>query len=160
MGAYQNFLLLENILLKNTNISLYQYYNYLSQIFFCTEAGLKNIINTNNLEHIHEIKVLFYYTPESFQHEFRLLSNSVDDIVFLNYLSKSDMMLDTSGQINFDNVLKEFLDENSINNDGSINIINTTTFDIFVFFRTLLDEIYKFLNIRENEDRKTKTVYL
>ena len=147
-GTYQNLLLLENILLKNKNISFYQYCNYLNQIVCCTELGLKNIINTNNIEYIHEIKLLFYFTPKSFQREFRMLSNTIDDNVFLNYLSKTDMMIDMFGQINIDKVLKEFIDENSINNDGSVNLIKITTFDNFVFYRTLLDEINNYLNIR------------
>ena len=151
LGAYQNFLLLENILFKNINISLYQYCNYLSQIFYCTESGLKNLINSNNLKHMHEIKVLFFYTPKLFQQEFRLLSNSIDDIVFSNYMSKTEMMIDIFGHINIEKVLKEFLDENSINNDGSVNIIRTTTFESFVFLRVLLDEIYKFLNNQEKK---------
>ena len=148
-GAYQNFLLLENVLFKNKKISLYQYCNYLSQVVYCTEAGLKNIINSNNLKHMHEIKVLFYNTPKPFQQEFRLLSNSIDDIVFLNYISKTEMMIDIFGHINIEKVLKELLDENSINDDGSVNIIRTTTFKSFVFLRVLLDEIYKFLNNQE-----------
>jgi len=144
LGTYQNLLLLENILYSTKNISLFQFCNYLSQIVYCTESGLKNIIiNTKDTEHMHDITALFYNTPKPFQRKFRILSKSADDNIFINYISKTDIM-DNRGNMNINKITIEFLDKNCINTDGTINLIKTASLNNFIFLRTLLDEIYKY----------------
>jgi hypothetical protein len=70
-GATGNLYLLEESLAKLCNITLYQYINYLSQLAFCIELGLKSIIiNSNDFEHIHEISYLYSQSPDAFKIKF------------------------------------------------------------------------------------------
>ena len=61
LGASKNFFIIEDHFFLIKNIPLNQYLNYLSQLAFCLELGLKNIIKiTNKVWKSHDLEELFY----------------------------------------------------------------------------------------------------
>jgi hypothetical protein len=142
LGTSKNFYLLEENLVKNKNIDIYQYSNYLCQIAFCIELGLKSlIIDKYNVEKEHDLYKLFCNTPTEFQNKFKELYNNkslIDSFfyhtkylfIYLRYMELSK--------------LRFFLDKCFINSDKSINIENSLKQENVKFLQDLLDEIKKF----------------
>jgi len=140
-GATKNFYLLEEQLVKNENINLYQYGNYLCQIALCIELGLKSIIiDKYNVEKTHDLKKLFKKTSVEFQDDFRKLynelkyeqniANSKFLFVYLRYL-----------EIKY---LKIYMDKENINNDNTINLIKVLDQPNIKFLQDFLDVIIKY----------------
>jgi len=60
-GASKNMFIVEEEFYSRKHIPLNQYLNYLSQLAFCIELGLKNIIKiTNKIWITHDIEYLFF----------------------------------------------------------------------------------------------------
>jgi hypothetical protein len=60
IGASKNFFIIENYFYELNKIPLNQYLNYLSQLAFCLELGLKNIIKiTSKVWKSHDLEILF-----------------------------------------------------------------------------------------------------
>jgi hypothetical protein len=61
IGASKNMYIVEEQFYTLKHIPLNQYLNYLSQLAFCIELGLKNIIKiTNKVWKSHDLEILFY----------------------------------------------------------------------------------------------------
>jgi hypothetical protein len=68
IGTLNNLLLLENILVKQEKIRFEQYVNYLSQIAFCIELGMKSIsLIRDDTDKTHNLKELYNEMPEPFR---------------------------------------------------------------------------------------------
>ena len=141
-GATNNFYLLEENLFKIKNINIYQYNNYLCQIAFCIELGLKSlIIDRYKVEKTHDLYKLFTNTPIGFQNKFKEIyndkklfdycfSNTKYLFIYLRYMQLSNLRL--------------FLDKNIINIDSSINIEKSLEQEMIKFLQDLLEEIIDF----------------
>lgn len=143
MGATHNLDLLENVLMKIEHIPFYQYTNYLSQITFCVELGLKSIIhNADDFEHIHELEKLFIKLPEPFQKKFKLLYE--DEEIFNTYMEKTERMFEDCRYMNTEGIIKEFLDVSIVNSNGTINLKMAIELESFRFLRIFLAEIFEY----------------
>jgi hypothetical protein len=153
LGATLNLHLLENVLMQIENIPMYQYSNYLSQVAFCIELGLKSIvINTDDFEHTHDIETLFLMTPPVFQKKFRTLYS--DDETFNSNMSGTKNIFKNFRYMELKSNLKEYLDENIINNDMAINLKLAINLPNIQFLQKLLDEISEYEKFLHEEDMK------
>jgi hypothetical protein len=142
-GARRNLCLLETALLNIINIHLGQYSNYLSQVALCIELGLKSIIiNTYDLEYIHDIEKLFSMTPNVFQEKFKTLYP--DDKIFIQNMSNTKKMFEKFRYMELNSNLKEYLDANIINEDRTVNFQKVVELSNFQFLGILLDEIVEY----------------
>jgi hypothetical protein len=148
-GATNNLYLLEEILVKNNYVKLYQYNNYLCQIAFCIELGLKSIIiDKKNVEKIHDLKKLFSMTPIEFQNNFKSLYN--DERAFNSYMSSSKNAFVYLRYMQL-KCLRMYLDENLINPDSSINIVKSMDQLNVKFIQNFLCEILKYHHVTRGE---------
>jgi hypothetical protein len=144
MGAVSNLYLLEEKLAQIGNISLYQYSNYLSQVAFCIELGLKSvIINTDNVEHTHEIEYLFSRMPQEFQENFRSLYPN-DKTFESNMTDVKEIYIDFK-YMQTESNLRKYLEENIINSNGTINFKLVINLPIVQFLQNLLDKIMEYI---------------
>jgi hypothetical protein len=68
IGALNNMLILENTLVKQEKIRFEQYVNYLSQIAFCIELGMKSIaLIKDDTDKTHNLRDLYNEMPEPFR---------------------------------------------------------------------------------------------
>jgi len=138
-GATNNFYILEENLIKYKNVNIYQYSNYLCQIAFCIELGLKSlIIDRNKVEKTHDLYKLFCNTPMNFQNKFKEIYN--DKRLLNSYFSNTKYLFVYLRYMQLSS-LKMFLDKNIINSDYSINIEKSLEQEIVVFLQDLLDGI-------------------
>ena len=69
LGASKNFFIVEEHFYNLNKIPLNQYFNYLSQLAFCIELGLKNIIKiTNKVWKSHDLEILFFAADDETSH--------------------------------------------------------------------------------------------
>jgi hypothetical protein len=142
-GATRNLCLLENKLMEIENMPLYQYSNYLSQLAFCIELGLKSIIiNVNDFKHTHELDELFSMTPDVFQRKFKSLFPN--DGTFESNMSNLKNIFEDFRYMKSDSVFNEYLDMNIINSDNSINFKKATDLLNFRFLQVFLEEIQEY----------------
>jgi hypothetical protein len=150
LGAVNNLYLLENILYKIENISIYQYSNYLSQIALCVELGLKSIIiNADDFEHEHNLEYLFSMTPEMFQKKFRSYWPDIE--IFTTNMSNMKNIFIDFRYMKHKSTFKEYLDETILNSDGSINLKKATNLAEFQFLIMLREEILNYEGFIQEE---------
>jgi hypothetical protein len=142
-GAACNFYLLEEKLAQMENIPLYQFSNYLSQLAFCIELGLKSIIiNKDGFKKEHEIENLFSMTPQAFQDEFR--EKYTDEKVFDANMSNMKNIFRDFRYMELDSNLKKYLDKSMLNNDKTINFKMAINHPNVDFLQTFLDGILEY----------------
>jgi len=138
-GASKNFYLLEKSLALLGNIPVYQYSNYLSQLAFCVELGLKSIIiNAGDFECVHDISDLYSKTPEAFQVKY--MSRFNDKALFTSCMEKTKNMFEIFRYFDSD-MPKEYFQEKVINSDQSINFRESITLPEVEFLQIMLEEI-------------------
>jgi hypothetical protein len=141
-GATRNLCLLENKFMEMENIPMYQYTNYLSQLALCVELGLKSIIiNSNGFEKIHDLGKLFSSTPDVFQ---KKIKSVYSEETFNSNISILKRIVVDFRYMELCSTLKEYFDENMINNDQTINIEEATNQVNLKFLRLLLEEIQEY----------------
>jgi hypothetical protein len=152
LGASWNLCLLEAKLMEAENIPLYQYSNYLSQLAFCIELGLKGmIINTDDFDCIHDIEKLFSMSPAAFQTKFK---SQYPDDVFKSNISNMKNIFEDFRYMKSESTLNEYLDSSVINNDRSINLRKVTGLISFQILRELLEAIFEYEEFIRNESLK------
>jgi hypothetical protein len=153
LGASRNLYLLEEAFMKLERIPLYQYANYLSQLALCVELGFKSmIINTDDVEQIHDLKILFSMSPDAFQKKFK--SMCPDDIDFNSSLSNTQKVFIDFRYMKLDGSLNEYLDKSVIGDNNTINFKEVADIAQFQFLRMLLEEIFEYENFMREEALK------
>ena len=153
LGATYNVRLLEDAFIKLERIPLYQYANYLSQLALCVELGFKSmIVNTGDLEHIHDLEKLFSMSPEAFQKKFK--SMCPNDMDFNSSLSNAKNVFVEFRYMKLDSSLKEYLDESVIDDTNTVNFKEAAGIAQFQFLRMLLEGIFEYENFMREQALK------
>ena len=140
LGAKDNLLLLENCLVKKKIITIHQYSNYLSQVAFCIELGMKTaLLNENDIEEIHDLKILYDKMPDVF-HE--MCEKQIKKKSINAYLTRMCKIYTEFRYMNTKNLVS-FLDENNLDKQGYVNFIEVPNNKGFLILRTLLYEVKK-----------------
>ena len=122
IGASKNFFIIEEHFFCTNNIPLNQYLNYLSQLAFCIELGLKNIIKiTNKVWKSHDLETLFTAADEETNHNFsKKFFGSFNENFqrqFLDLLSKCKCLFEEARYCHGNSLSLFFHDQYLIEND-------------------------------------------
>jgi hypothetical protein len=138
-AACENLSLLENTLLQKDILPRGQYANYLSQVAFCIEVGMKTIIGIeDSVNKIHLLDKLFDKMPNVFQEMVEKKTGKTNEAIKMR-LNKIKNIFVEFRYMEIDNLIF-FIEESILNN---CNIVFFKVGDVreYVFIRCLLEEI-------------------
>ena len=170
-GSLDNLDLLEDELKRKDLITIPQYANYLSQIAFTIELGMKTILlNEEAIFAVHDLELLYKKMPKGFRIMFEKTSFSKQTID--SYLGKIKNIYIEFRYMITDNI--EIFLENTVDKQEKVKYTKVLENKGFQFIKRLLEEvvelqksIYKFVDFslldeytdKETSNRMLETIF-
>lgn len=154
-GTYENLGIFEDAILNLGKLKIPQYMNYLSQIAFCIELGMKTIIiNEDNVLGIHDLKELYKKMPKAFQEMIEKKTNYSNQFIE-EFLEKIKNIFKEFRYMNTA-YLNHFVEKSFLDTNDHIIVSEVIGHSNFQFIRySLLEEIVKYYKyLYANIDKK------
>ena len=165
IGTSKNLFIIEKHFFNEKYIPFNQYLNYLSQLAFCLELGLKNIIKiTNKVWKSHNLKELFFEadneTNNNFSKKFFGSYNNEFKQEFLCLINNVSNLYEEARYCYGNSLKYFFIDQYIVENDviDFYKIINTN--EPIMLLKLFLEELGEYHNfvhwnsIKNNDDNK------